>query len=401
MRAFLFIALIGCSAPVQEAVTTTTGGGGAGGTGGQPQSSTLDALLTALREERDAALLDQSRAEGWPAPVENGYLIVSSDVTLDRVGGDHDEWGGAPMEHEDDFAWAVFELAPGGRYKLTDGTRWEPDSWSRSYAYDEYGEMSMLAGQAAHLERHFQVQDENVEARTLRVWIPEETATHVLYLHDGQNLFGGGWRLDESVPPAMMLVGIDNTAARMDEYTHVQDRIQGELMGGSADAYADYLETHVRPLVAEHYQEPAVVGVMGSSLGGLVSFHMADRFDGYAFAASLSGTMGWGSIGLDNGAQNETMIERYVSAGHRSTKLYLDSGGGGPCADSDGDGIEDDEPGASDNYCENMQLADVLRTLGYVDARDLWHWHEPGAEHNEAAWAARVWRPLGIFADLR
>ena len=363
-------------------------------------SNKLDALLTALRDDRDAALLEQSRAEGWPAPVEGGHLIVSSDVTLDRAAGDHDAWIGIAMEREDDFAWAVIELPPGSRYKLTDGTRFQADPWSRSYAYDEYGEMSMLAGEPAHLERHFQVQDAAVAARTLRMWIPAETATHVLYVHDGQNLFGGGWRLDESVPPAMMLVGIDNTPARMDEYTHVQDRIQGELIGGSADAYADYLQMHVRPLVVEHYGEPTVVGVMGSSLGGLVSFHIADRFDDYAFAASLSGTMGWGSIGLANGAQNETMIERYASAGHRSTKLYLDSGGGGPCTDSDGDGIDDDEPGASDNYCENVQLAEVLRSLGYADARDLWHWHEPDAAHDEAAWAARVWRPLGIFLDL-
>ena len=397
----MFIAFLGCSAPLQEeAVTTTSGGGGESGTGGQPQTSKLETLLAALREDRDAALLDQSRAEGWPAPVEGGHLIVSSDLTLDRAGGDHDDWSGAPMEREDDFAWAVIELSPGGRYKLTDGTRWESDRWSRSYAHDEYGEMSMLAGEPAHLERHFEVEGADLAARTLRIWIPAETPTHVLYVHDGQNLFGGGWHLEESVPPAMMLVGIDNTPARMDEYTHVEDRIQGELIGGSADAYADYLEMHVRALIAEHYGEARVVGVMGSSLGGLVSFHIVDRFEGYAFAASLSGTMGWGSIGLDNGAQNETMIERYAAAGHRGTKLYLDSGGAGPCADSDGDGIDDDEPGASDNYCENVQLADVLRAAGYVDARDLWHWHEPGASHDEVAWAARVWRPLGIFADL-
>ena len=54
----------------------------------------------------------------------------------------------------------------------------------------------------------------------------------------------------------------------------------------------------------------------------------------------MSGTMGWGSIGA--GIHNQTMIERYKTHGHQTTVLYLDSGGEGPCSDSDGDGIDDD-----------------------------------------------------------
>jgi hypothetical protein len=106
--------------------------------------------------------------------------------------------------------------------------------------------------------------------------------------------------------------------------------------------------------------------------------------------------MGWGSIGL----HNETLIERYTAAGHGATALYLDSGGGGTCFDGDGDGIEDDDPTGADNYCENKQLEAVLQANGYVAGVDLWHWWEPGALHNEAAWAARVWRPFDHFAAL-
>ena len=87
----------------------------------------------------------------------------------------------------------------------------------------------------------------------------------------------------------------------MDEYTHVPDSLDGELYGGQGDAYAAFLEGTVRPLAAATWGEPATVGVLGSSLGGLISFHVADRAPGeYAFAASLSGTMGWGSIGADH-----------------------------------------------------------------------------------------------------
>jgi len=78
----------------------------------------------------------------------------------------------------------------------------------------------------------------------------------------------------------------------------------------------------------------------------------------------------------------------------------LTRGGDGTCWDADGDGVEDDDPEATDNYCENRQLADVLEAVGYEYEVDLWHWHEPGAEHNELAWADWVFRPLQIFASL-
>ena len=60
----------------------------------------------------------------------------------------------------------------------------------------------------------------------------------------------------------------------------------------------------------------------------------------------------------------------------------------------------DDTPDAADNYCETVQLRDVLSSKGYVFDQDLWHWWEDGAPHNEAAWAARAFRPLQAFEKL-
>ena len=108
--------------------------------------------------------------------------------------------------------------------------------------------------------------------------------------------------------------------------------------------------------------------------------------------------MGWGSIGKS--VHNPTMIERYAAHGHRSTVLYLDSGGGGSCFDSDGDGIEDDDPNAGDNFCENDQMRTTLLSVGYVDKKDFFYVWEQGADHNEAAWAGRVAVPMQIFAGL-
>ena len=168
-------------------------------------------------------------------------------------------------------------------------------------------------------------------------------------------------------------------------------------MGGGADIYADFVEDEVRPFIVAQYGDADVVGSLGSSLGGLVSFVIADRHPGrYDMVLSLSATIGWGSIGEDG----PTIVDAYRSAGHRDTAIYLDSGGSGSCVDSDGDGVPDDGD-ANDNYCENLWFRDVLsEELGYRFDADLWHWHEPGASHNEAEWAARVNLPLEIFAGL-
>jgi len=396
----------GGQAAVGGAGAAAGAGGGSGGQAGQggSTSSALEALLAALRADLDAAMQAQSQADGWPAVVEGGYLFASLDPALCELAGDHDDWQGTAMNVDDGFCWLVLDVAAGSRYKFTDQVDWQADPWSRAYAWDDEGLMSMLPPDTAHLERFFGVGDAATAPRTIRVWVPAEPPSHVLYVHDGQNLFNpyaiwGGWHLHESAPDAMMLVGIDNTPARTDEYTHVPDDLGNGPVGGQGDDYADFVQTTVRALVEAHYGEPATVGTMGSSLGGLISFHIAQRHPGqYDFAASLSGTMGWGSIGVD--VHNETMIERCAAGGHQSTALYLDSGGNGDCVDGDDDGIMDDDPNATDNYCENMQLRDTLEAVGYTFELDLWHWWEEDAPHNEQAWAARVWRPLEIFAEL-
>jgi predicted alpha/beta superfamily hydrolase len=368
----------------------------------EPPAET-DTVLASLDGDVDAGILDVSREGGWPRRVEDGWLFVYAEPGTWELAGDFEGWSGIPMTEADGYSWVVAEVSEESGYKFTNGSDWVADPWSRQYTYDEFGEMSLVMASSAHLERLFEVGDDTLVPRTVRAWVPAETATHVLYVHDGQNLFDpdafwGGWQLQASAPEAMLIVGIDNTVDRMEEYTHVPDVIDGTRYGGEGDAYADFLQDTVRPLVADTWGEPPVVGTMGSSLGGLISFHIVDRYPGeYAFAASLSGTMGWGSIGADN----ETIIQRYTGAGHRDTALYLDSGGNAStCADSDGDGTNDDDPDSSDNYCENLQLRDVLEGEGYVYDEDLWHWWEPDAEHNEAAWAERVWRPLEIFAAL-
>jgi hypothetical protein len=409
----LFAALVGCGGLDEElGSTSSTSSSASDGPGGAGETSTgtggagflASTVVEELRADTEGTLAKYATEEGWPLPVDGGYLFVSTNPGLPLCAGDHDQWSGTPMKPDRGFQWLVLPVFPGDQYKFTDKTTFQADPWARSYTYDMHGEISLVKPSVAHLDRWPMIEDTTLTARTLRVWVPKEPIQHELYVHDGQNLFDpnapwGGWRLQESVPPGMLVVGIDNTPSRMDEYTHVPDAIGGKLLGGQGDAYADFLKNTVRPLIQKHYGEPGPVGVLGSSLGGLISFHIADRDPGdYAFAASLSGTMGWGSIG--DGIHNQTMIERYQSHGHQGTVLYLDSGGSGMCFDSDGDGIQDDDPNAADNFCETAEMRDVLVSLGYEDRADFFYFWEKDAQHNEAAWAARVFRPLQFFDAL-
>ena len=381
----------------------TSGSSGSSGTGGAPVDD-LETILAELRADTKKALTKHAGESGWPVPVAGGHLFVSTDTTLNLVAGDHDSWQGTAMKADAGFLWVVITVPASEHYKLTDKTTYKADPWARSYTYDSNGEISLVKPGVAHLDRWPEIGDAVMVPRTLRVWVPAEPIKHELYVHDGQNLFDpgaffGGWHLQDTVPPGMLLVGIDNTNDRMDEYTHVADVISGQSIGGKGDAYAAFLKNTVRPLIQKHYGEPGPVGVLGSSLGGLVSFHIADHDPGeYAFAGSMSGTMGWGSIGKNT--HNETLIQRYQKHGHQKTVLYLDSGGEGPCSDSDNDGIQDDSQTAGDNYCENAQLRDVLYGVGYVKDQDFFYSYTAGAMHNEVEWAARAHAPFQIFNAL-
>jgi hypothetical protein len=355
-----------------------------------------------------AALAQIGERGGFPVETSSGTWLFGCFCGEGDwyLAGDHDDWSGALLTRAGDLHWieATILVADGSGYKFTDlDSTWSADPLARRYNYDDYGEYSLVRSSAAHLERWVGVSYGALLPRELFVWVPDAgTYTHLLLAHDGQNLFNpaaiwGGWRLQESLPPGVLVVGVENTAARLDEYTHTTDTIHGTEHGGAADAYLDMLDGAVRPLAESAYGSPEVVGVMGSSLGGLVSFYAAWRNpDRYDMAISLSGTMGWGSIGQDG----ETIIDLYAASGHQDVALFLDSGGDGPCEDTDGDGISDDSAGSSDNYCENIQLRDVLDSIGYTFGNDLWHWHAPGEPHNEAAWAARVSRPLDAFSAL-
>lgn len=214
----------------------------------------------------------------------------------------------------------------------------------------------------------------------------------------------GGWRLGDALaaaPGPVLVVALDNTPDRMTEYVHADDTIDGL---GSFDArgstYAELVALDVVPWAEATWQTTGHRGVMGSSLGGLISLFIAlEHPDTFDFAASLSGTLGWGRFG----EANPTIGELYAEKGHFSTALYVDSGGGDGgdgCTDPDGDGWPEDDPNAEDNYCESAQFIAWMEGNEWTEGTDLRSIWRPGAPHNEAAWADRLAEPLRYFISL-
>lgn len=353
------------------------------------------------------------------APAEFGTPHVAGDFN------DFDPTA-APMTNLAGDAWrATFDVPIGAqrfKYKLTDGTNWTADPLARRFGYDEFGEYSLVTGGATqgHLERLPDMAGAGLEARPLTLYLPPgyDSSTGsfpVLYAHDGQNLFDpdsmwGSWKLDTAIETELadgkiqplIVVGIHNTSARMDEYTPVDDLYNGQTVGGKADAYYQLITSTIMPDIAKRYRvktDPANTWTMGSSLGGLVSLYFGMKHpEVFGRVAGLSSTLGWGS--MDPSKHNTTLMELLPTLSKPDVVFYLDSGGGPGtgCADSDNDGVFDDDLEADDNYCETEQMRDVFVAEGYEFDKNLFHWWEPQAEHNEAAWAARVFRPLRALA---
>lgn len=120
---------------------------------------------------------------------------------------------------------------------------------------------------------------------------------NVLVMHDGQNLFnsstsfgGIAWNCDDTINSLVvqgqmeevLIIGVYNTPDRLDEYTYVYDPcyttdIRGNCVGGGGkgDIYLDFLiETVVPYVVSSGYRietDRKNMGILGSSLGGLIS----------------------------------------------------------------------------------------------------------------------------------
>jgi predicted alpha/beta superfamily hydrolase len=227
-------------------------------------------------------------------------------------------------------------------------------------------------------------------ARDVIVWLPPSYEKNqrqrypVLYMHDGQNLFdpstsflGADWRVDEVADSLIRLkkieeiivVGIYNTPDRTPEYSDTE----------LGRAYANFVIHHLKPMIDSTYRtkpEAKSTAVMGSSMGGLISFLFVWW---HPEIFSKAGCLSSAFLVDDNKILREV---RAYTGPKKPIRVYLD------------DGSEGLEARLKPGYDEMVAL---LLEKGYAKGTDLEYFYDVGAEHNERAWAKRLWRPLGFM----
>jgi predicted alpha/beta superfamily hydrolase len=308
---------------------------------------------------------------------------------------------GVPLTAAADGSFTyVFPDLPAGKpaaFKpLLDDTTWShgPNYLvSRGATIDVYPHFTATHGTVKQLFPTFHSTTLNND-RTVYAYLPPSYDENplarypVLYMHDGQNLFdpslafgGNEWKVDEtldaaiegdgmSAPPVreIIVVGPANTAQRIYEYTPTTDPTTPG--GGGGDLYLKMLIEELKPQVDAMLRtlpERGTTGIMGSSLGGLISAYAGVKHpDVYGIVGAMSPSTWWNSTVL------LTDVGMMKGAALKPDLVYVDCG----------------DPG--DDSTDTMMLVADYLDVGYVEPGNLLHVYQPGGMHNEIYWAQRL-----------
>ena len=249
--------------------------------------------------------------------------------------------------------------------------------------------------------------------RHVEIWLPpgyDSTPSvryPVLYVHDGQNLFdprlgftGVDWGIDEAVVrlsqrgviPPVIVVGVWNTSERGTEYSPWH----------RASAYARFLIEELMPRVNKEFRTlegRENTAVMGSSMGGLLSFylvtHHPEAFGACACMSThfpLSEAVAVRSFqGMAPVVKPDTIpyVVRDIEAGlrvPRGARYWFDFG----------------SQGLDSTYAPSHAAVRAwLLRQGLVEGKDFVVRRYEGATHNEASWRARLDDPLRFLFGAR
>lgn len=354
--------------------------------------------VEALRVELDA------RANLGPLWA-NGRALFRSDKPT-HVAGTFNEWSQTSLATSalcgSQLTIGVGSVATGFHtYKLVDNNTWSLDPLNPAFAYDDFsgnpdGKNSVVnttdsgRGHLVFLERVCSQKLGN--CRDVTAYLPAhydgtDMKYPVLFMHDGKNVWDDldccfnhtGWEVNvtldveiaaKRVEP-VVVIAADQTGARNNEY------------GLDQTVMADFLDfqiNEIQPRALAKVRGDGRLFVAGSSLGGLVSMHLALRHpQTYAGVASLSGAF-W--PGKDQGV---ALRDQLPQMGKQPLAIYLDSGGS----------VAQNSDGAADT----VEVRDLLVDLGWQQGCEagpsaVCYHLEPGAQHDELAWKARAYRFL-------
>jgi len=250
------------------------------------------------------------------------------------------------------------------------------------------------------IEMIYDFYSENLDNfRNIRIYLPPSYAQEknkyypVLYIHDGQNIFdpeesysGTAWDLHKTADymirknliEEIIIVAVDHMEEeRLNEYAHQDGFYKGQKVKARGYEYENFLIKELMPFIEDKYRLKKGAenrAIMGSSMGGLVSFNIALRKKNlFSKIAAMSPSLWWGS----SSALDKLKAYDYSDL---DAKMWFDTG------DAEGDFMSFSE-----------KLMSELKLMKKKLGADLFYYQVPGAVHSEAAWAARVHCPLLYF----
>lgn len=338
-------------------------------------------------------------------------------------------------------SWATVEGTSNGTFRPNRQITYNGGQQTATLVIDGWEGLSNGGGTAAPnvevLSNSFFMPQLN---RNRRIWayLPPDYYTSnreypVLYMHDAQNLFdqttsfSGEWEVDESLnelfsqgDPGIIVIGIENGGGeRINELTPWANPTYG---GGDGAAYVDFIVETLKPYVDANYRtksDQPNTGIMGSSLGGLISLYACIRHqdvfgkagilspslwftdDIYSFVSS-TGKQANLKIALLAGeqesstmvAQLQAMYNTLINAGFSTDELLLTT-------HPDGEHSEwywrREFPGT---YQWLFQIVSVLQ--GSLELEGVRYWPNPGTDYlfidglpSSSAWEMAIYNPAG------
>jgi predicted alpha/beta superfamily hydrolase len=228
--------------------------------------------------------------------------------------------------------------------------------------------------------------------RSRRIWVylpPDYESSSksypVLYMHDGQNVFDdatsfiGEWHVDETLnllfdqgDHGCIVVAIDNGGSeRLNEYSPWVNPNYG---GGQGHQYVEFIVNTLKPAIDAEFRtkpERDNTGIMGSSMGGLISLYAGVEFQNVFSKVGSFSPAYWFS---------EESYEHVRTTAHdQPTKIYTIVG----------------QNESNQLVASVLQMKDVLELAGYGEDEHLQIVHADG-QHSEWYWdrefgAAYLW----------
>lgn len=172
--------------------------------------------------------------------------------------------------------------------------------------------------------------DVMIAGRTCSIYLPptvDEKAHGVLYVHDGKQFMATFHQLlptfsDSCLLNLPIIVALQ-PKNRLDEYTPwPKDALDQRFppFGGLGDDYLNHLAQEIKPYIDSNYNtipDPSSTGILGFSLGGLISVYAAYTRNEFGIIGSLSGSFwydGWVEYLADQRLTNQN-LKVFLSSG--------------------------------------------------------------------------------------